>query len=96
MEGIMRGKKKRCCRFLENEIVYKPRGITMKEITTNNIEADEFEAIRICDYEGLSQIEASVLMGISRGTIQRLLNSGRKKIVDSFLNEKAIVIKNKH
>lgn len=92
----MRGKKKRCCRFLENEIVYKPRGITMKEITTNNIEADEFEAIRICDYEGLSQIEASALMGVSRGTIQRLLNSGRKKIVDSFLNEKAIVIKNKH
>lgn len=92
----MRGKKKRCCRFLENEIVYKPRGITMKEITTNNVEADEFEAIRICDYEGLSQIEASALMGVSRGTIQRLLNSGRKKIVDSFLNEKAIVIKNKH
>lgn len=92
----MRGKKKRCCRFLENEIVYKPRGITMKELTINNIEADEFEAIRICDYEGLSQIEASALMGISRGTIQRLLNSGRKKIVDSFLNEKAIVIKNKH
>ena len=92
----MRGKKKRCCRFLENEIVYKPRAISMKEVETNNIEADEFEAIRICDYEGLSQIEASVLMGISRGTVQRLLNSGRKKIVDSFLHEKAIVIKNKH
>lgn len=92
----MNRKKKRCCRFLENEIVYKPTGISMKEITINNIEADEFEAIRICDYEGRSQIEASELMCISRGTIQRLLNSGRKKIVDSFLNEKAIVIKNKH
>ncbi|MCS5421338.1 MULTISPECIES: DUF134 domain-containing protein [Psychrilyobacter] len=92
----MNRKKKRCCRFLENEIVYKPVGISMKEIDLNNIEADEFEAIRICDYEGKSQIEASELMGISRGTIQRLLNSGRKKIVDSFLNEKAIVIKNKH
>ena len=68
----------------------------MKEVSTNNIEADEFEAIRICDYEGLSQIKASVLMGISRGIIQRLLNSGRKKIVDSFLNKKAIVIKNKY
>lgn len=92
----MRGKKKRDCRFLKNEIVYKPVGITMKEITINNIEADEFEAMRICDYEGLSQIEASILMNISRGTVQRLLNSGREKIVDSFLNEKAIIIKNKH
>jgi len=91
----MREKKKRCCRFLEDEIVYKPTGIKMKDLETIAIEADEFEAIRICDYEGLSQIEASDLMGISRGTIQRLLNSGRKKIVDSFLNKKAIVIKNK-
>ena len=68
----------------------------MKEIQVNNIEADEFEAIRICDYEGQSQIEASALMEISRGTVQRLLNSGRKKIIDSFLNKKAIIIKNKH
>ena len=52
--------------------------------------------MRICDYEGLSQIEASALMGISRGTVQRLLNSGRKKIIDSFLTEKAIAIKNKN
>jgi len=92
----MRYKKKRCCRFLENEIVYKPVNINMKEISINNIEVDEFEAIRICDYEGLNQIEASLLMNVSRGTIQRLLNSGRKKIVDSFLNKKAIIIKNMH
>ena len=92
----MKGKKKRHCRFLENEIVYKPTSIPMKELQVNNLEADEFEAIRICDYEGKSQIEASEIMGISRGTIQRLLNSGRKKIVDCFLNKKAIIIKNEH
>lgn len=92
----MREKKKRCCRFLENEMTYKPTGIKMKELETSDIEADEFEAIRICDYEGLSQIEASTRMGISRGTVQRLLTSGRQKIVDSFLHQKAIVIKNKN
>lgn len=62
----------------------------MKEITLNNIEADEFEAIRICDYEVLNQIKASLLMNVSRGTIQRLLNSGRKKLSTVFW------IKNKH
>ena len=92
----MRGKKKRCCRFLKNEVMYKPLHISVEEASINNIEADEFEAIRICDYEGLNQIEASALMNISRSTIQRLLNSGRKKIIDSFLSEKIIVIKNKH
>jgi predicted DNA-binding protein (UPF0251 family) len=92
----MREKKKRCCRFLDDEVTFKPTGIKMKELETTDIEADEFEAIRICDYEGFSQIEASIRMGISRGTIQRLLSSGRKKIVDSLLNKKAIVIKNKN
>lgn len=92
----MRGKKKRDCRFLKNEIIYKPLCIDMENITINNIELDEFEAIRICDYEGLSQIEASKLMNVSRSTIQRLLNSGRKKIIDSFLNKKVMIIKNKH
>ena len=92
----MRNKKKRCCRFLEDEIVFKPTGLMMKDLEINHLDADEFEAIRICDYEGLTQIEASEKMGISRGTIQRLLASGRKKILDSFLNTKAIIIKNEY
>jgi predicted DNA-binding protein (UPF0251 family) len=92
----MRNKKKRCCRFLEDEIVFKPTGLMMKDLEINHLDADEFEAIRICDYEGLTQIEASEKMGISRGTIQRLLTSGRKKILDSFLNTKAIIIKNEY
>ena len=92
----MRNKKERCCRFLKDELVFKPTGLKMKEIEVNHLAADEFEAIRICDYEGLSQIEASEKMKISRGTIQRLLTSGRKKIVDSLLNQKAIVIKNEY
>ena len=33
-------------------------------------------------------------MKISRGTIQRLLNSGRKKILDGLLHQKAIKLKN--
>lgn len=59
------------------------------------IEADEFESIRLCDFEKLSQIEAGEKMGISRGTVQRLLDSARYKILDAFINNKAIKIKNK-
>ncbi len=54
---------------------------------------DEFEALRLCDYDGLSQIEAAEAMGISRGTVQRLLASGRKKVVDSLLHQKALKIR---
>lgn len=62
---------------------------------SNTLTLDEFEAIRLCDYERKSQIEASKIMGVSRGTVQRILERGRKKIVDSLLNNKIILIKNK-
>ncbi len=89
----MKCKKKRFCRRLEDSKVYKPIGITdtLDEIY---IELDEFEAMRLCDYEGMSQIEASKDMEVSRATVQRLLQSGRVKILDAFLHSKIINIKN--
>ncbi|WP_319371643.1 DUF134 domain-containing protein [uncultured Ilyobacter sp.] len=87
-------KKKRCCRAFDDEKIFKPAGIPRKELHIISIYLDEFEAIRLCDFEEKSQIEASEVMGVSRGTVQRLLQSGRKKIVDALLNTKAINIKN--
>ncbi len=46
---------------------------------------DEFETMRLCDLEGLSQIEAGERMQVSRGTVQRLLESGRRKVVQALL-----------
>ncbi len=54
---------------------------------------DEFESMRLCDLEGKSQIEAAQEMLISRGTIQRLLESGRSKVVQAILNKSALQIK---
>ena len=87
-------KKQRCCRILENERVFKPTGIPLSELEIIEIEIDEFEAIRLCDYEGKSQIETAEIMLVSRGTVQRILNSGRKKILDALLHQKAIKLKN--
>ncbi|EGR54240.1 DUF134 domain-containing protein [Fusobacterium varium] len=74
-----RGKKRRCCRVLEDEIIFKPAGIPMSELEIIEMELDELEAVRLSDYENKSQIEAGEIMNVSRGTIQRLLTSGRKK-----------------
>ena len=89
-----RCKKQRCCRLLENERIFKPTGIPLSEIDIIDIEIDELEAVRLCDYEGKSQIETAEIIGISRGTVQRLLNSGRRKILDGLLHLKAIKLKN--
>jgi predicted DNA-binding protein (UPF0251 family) len=54
-------------------------------VTVHWLALDEFEAMRLCDLEGLSQIEAGERMQISRGTVQRLLESGRRKVVQALL-----------
>jgi len=52
---------------------------------------DELEALRLCDLEGMTQEQAGRSMGISRGTVQRLLMSGREKIVGAIISAKAII-----
>lgn len=89
-----RCKKQRCCRRFGNDIIYKPVAIPCSELQETAIDLDEFEAMRLCDVEELDQITAGERMGVSRGTIQRLLASGRKKIIEALMNSKVIRIKN--
>ncbi|MBI9102397.1 MAG: DUF134 domain-containing protein [Spirochaetales bacterium] len=85
-------RKKRCCRNLEGQRGFKPMGIPGIGLPVNYIALDEFEAIRLCDLEGKNQIQAGEVMGVSRGTIQRLLKSGRAKIVEALLKDRIIII----
>ncbi|MDC7224259.1 MAG: DUF134 domain-containing protein [Spirochaetales bacterium] len=87
-----RRQKVRNCRRLEGGRLFKPSGIPGCELITIDLMLDEFEALRLCDYDGLNQIEAAEAMGISRGTVQRLLSSGRKKVVDALLHRKGLAI----
>lgn len=90
-----KNKKIRCCRILNDEIIFKPQGIPMSELEIIDLEVDEIEVLRLCDYEQKSQIEAAEIMQISRGTIQRLLNSGRKKVLEALLYSQGLKLKNK-
>jgi predicted DNA-binding protein (UPF0251 family) len=56
------------------------------------LEADEFEALTLCDHEGVTQAQAGAQMGISRGTVQRLVTSGRRKVISALLEGHALVI----
>ncbi|HUX19906.1 MAG TPA: DUF134 domain-containing protein [Spirochaetia bacterium] len=87
-----RNRKQRQCRFLEGQRVFKPPRIPMSELTLYTIGIDEFEAMRLCDHEGLSQIEASERMKISRGTVQRLLERGRRTLLEGILSNSAVAI----
>lgn len=53
---------------------------------------DELEALKLCDVDGLSQEEAGNRMGISRGTVQRILASARQKAASALTQCKALVL----
>ncbi len=53
---------------------------------------DEFEAIRLADFEGLYQEEAAARMKISRPTFSRVVESARRKVADALIHGKALRI----
>lgn len=88
-----RPQKQRRIRGSPNASYFKPAGIRMTELTESSLELEEFEAIRLIDFEKISQTEAGKKMKISQSTLSRILSSGRKKIADAIVNGKAIKIK---
>jgi len=56
------------------------------------VEPAELEAFRLVDLEGLSQEEAGEKMGVSRGTVWRLLESARKKTAQALIEGRPICI----
>lgn len=53
---------------------------------------DELEALRLVYFEGLTQEEAARKMNISRGTLWRALDSGRRKLVKAIIEMRPIVL----
>jgi predicted DNA-binding protein (UPF0251 family) len=64
----------------------------MPELEVAFLREDELEALRLCDLEGLDQAGAGERMGISRGTVQRLLKSGRETVTRALVRGEALVI----
>lgn len=64
----------------------------MSALETIRLELGELETMRLCDLEAASQEEAGLRMGLSRGTVQRLLKSGRAKVVRALLESRALLI----
>ena len=85
-------RKRRLCRRFLGSTYYKPRATPLDQLEVNILELDELEAMHLCDYEDLEQKQAAEKMQISTSTLQRLLYSGRKKIIDALYTSKAIKI----
>lgn len=89
-----RYKKPRFCKCPFKKLrgqVFKPAGIPLTQLKLITIYRDELEAMCLCDVDNLTQKDAGVKMGISRGTVQRLLAEGRSKMLKGIIKKQALV-----
>ena len=69
---------------------YKPFGA--HDVSNEFVELlyEEYEAIKLADYDFLHHKEASKLMGVSRPTFARIYESARRKIAQALVDVKEI------
>lgn len=68
---------------------YRPIGSKDEHPVVLNFE--EYESIRLCDFELLSQVDAAKKMVVSRPTYTRIYESARRKVAQAFVLGKPIV-----
>ena len=87
-----RPRLRRRIRGRPNSSYFKPAGIRMIELEEVVLARDEFEAVRLVDFEEVEQGKAGEMMKISQPTLSRLLKVARKKIAEAIVRGKAIRI----
>ena len=86
-----RCKKPRNCKCKFKGKAFKPTCIPMSEVEQIPLLREELEVLKLCDLDDLTQEEAGTRMGVSRGTIQRILATARKKVAKALSKGQAIV-----
>ena len=85
----------RKCRRVNSEPnikYFKPTGIPLRDLLEVYLPLDGFEAIRLADFEGLSQEEAAEKMSVSRQTFGRILGNARQTVARALVEGIALKI----
>jgi len=69
---------------------YKPYGNSKHKKQHVELLYEEYEAIKLADYDLMNHLEASKLMGISRPTFARIYESARRKLANALVETKEI------
>lgn len=64
---------------------YKPYGCHSRKREKVELNYEEYEAIKLADYDLLNHQEASDLMGVSRATFARIYEAARRKLAKAFV-----------
>jgi len=71
---------------------FKPYGIPLCKTESIRLKFEEYESIRLVNYEMLPQDKAAEQMNVSRPTLTRIYNKALKIIAQAFVEGKAIDI----
>lgn len=71
---------------------FGPLDLSPDENDLVNIALDEYETIRLIDLEGFTQEECAKQMNVARTTVQGIYARARKKIAESLVNGKVLII----
>lgn len=71
---------------------FKPYGSNSANVISEpvNLLYEEYESLRLSDYEGCTHHQASVMMGVSRPTFTRIYASALQKIAAAFVEGRQI------
>ena len=71
---------------------FVPEEADVGNIETVMMSLDEYETVRLLDYEGLNQEECALRMGVARTTVTAMYESARKKLVSAVVEGKRLRI----
>ena len=71
---------------------FRPFGIPITDLEPVILLFEEYEALRLADYEGLKQVQSAERMNVSRPTFTRIYEKARRSIAKAFVEGKAIFI----
>ena len=71
---------------------FKPFGIPITDLEPVILLYEEYESIRLSDYEGLTQEQSAARMAISRPTFTRIYEQARRTVARAFVEGKVIFI----
>lgn len=69
-----------------------PEDANSKSIDSIILSLDEYETIRLLDYDGLNQVECANRMGVARTTVTAMYESARRKLVSAIVEGKRLRI----
>ncbi|CAH0535410.1 hypothetical protein VST7929_02983 [Vibrio stylophorae] len=71
---------------------FKPNGVPTHSLTQVQLLPEEFEALRLADLEGLSQLDAAAQMQVSRQTFGNIVASARYKVAQCLVHGQALML----